>query len=426
MVAGASLHASLADAAKAVAQVVRGRSLSQVLSEHDDADADSSRPALMDLAHGTLRCYGRVQGIARALAQRGATADPPLEALLWCAIYALDSGRHAPYTVVDQAVRAATLLGYAAAKGYVNAVLRRFLRERTALEARLGADAEFRWQHPRWWIDALQAEWPGAWQGALETGNARPPMTLRVNRRRSDVPRSIARLAEAGITAMQVGESAILLERPVPVARLPGFAEGEVSVQDSGAQLAAPLLGLASGMRVLDACAAPGGKAAHMLESADVTLTALDVEPRRCELVAANLARLGLVAEVREADCTQPGAWWDGRPYDRVLADVPCSGSGVARRHPDLKWLRRPSDLAGFARRQGAILDALWQVLASDGKLLYVTCSVFAEENNAVVEAFCKRTRSARRLALPDGAPVQLLPAPGHDGFHFALLGRGG
>lgn len=424
MVAGASLHASLADAAKAVAEVVRGRSLSQVLSEHDDADADSPRPALIDLAHGTLRCYGRMQGITRALAQRGATADPPLEALLWCAIYALDSGRYAPYTVVDQAVRAAVSLGYAAAKGYVNAILRRFLREGAALETRLGADPEFRLRHPRWWIDAVQAEWPSAWQGALEAGNARPPMTLRVNRRRSDVARSVARLADAGIAATQVGESAILLEQPVPVAKLPGFAEGEVSVQDYGAQLAAPLLGLADGMRVLDACAAPGGKAGHVLETADVALTALDVESPRCKLIDANLARLGLAAEVREADCTVLGAWWDGRPYDRILADVPCSGSGVAKRHPDIKWLRRRSDLPGFARRQGAILDALWQALAVDGKLLYVTCSVFPEENNAVVEAFCQRTSSARGLALPHGAPAQLLPAPGHDGFHFALLGR--
>jgi 16S rRNA (cytosine967-C5)-methyltransferase len=425
MSAGPSLHASLEDAAKAVAEVVRGRSLSQVLSEHDELDTESPRAALIDLTHGTLRCYGRMQGITRALAQRGGTAAPLLEALLWCAIYALDAGRHAHYTVVDQAVRAAASLGFAAAKGYVNAVLRRYLRERAALEARLGADAEFRWCHPRWWIDALQAEWPSAWQGALEAGNGRPPMTLRVNRRRTDVARSLARLAEAGIAATQVGDSAILLGQPVPVARLPGFAEGEVSVQDAGAQLAAPLLGLAEGMRVLDACAAPGGKAAHLLETADIALTALDTDARRCRLIDANLARLGLAADVREADCTVLGAWWDGRRFDRIIADVPCSGSGVARRHPDIKWLRRRSDLPGFARRQGAILDALWQALATDGKLLYVTCSVFPEENNAVVEAFCQRTPSARRLALPGGAPAQLLPAPGHDGFHFALLGRG-
>jgi 16S rRNA (cytosine967-C5)-methyltransferase len=249
-------------------------------------------------------------------------------------------------------------------------------------------------------------------------------MTLRVNRKRGNVASYLARLAAAGIEATAAGEAAIRLAHPLPVDRLPGFSAGDVSVQDAGAQLAAPSLDVADGMRVLDACAAPGGKCAHILELADVSLTALDADAQRCRLVESNLARLGLSARVRTADCTDLAAWWDGSPFERILADVPCSASGVARRHPDIKWLRRSGDLTGFAARQARILDALWRVLAPDGKLLYVTCSVFPGENSAVVDAFCQRTPSAHRIAQPPEVAPQLLPGPGHDGFFFALLER--
>jgi len=424
----ASLHASLRDAAKAVAEVARGRSLSAVLERAgaNGVAPDSPRAALIDLAHGTLRSYGRVQAITRTLARKGGTSDPLVEALLWCAIYAAASGRYAPYTVVDQAVRAASDLGRAAAKGYVNAVLRRYLRDQAQIDSRLASEPEFRWQHPKWWIDAVSAEWPAQWEAILAAANGPPPMTLRVNARRSTVDAYLKRLADAGFAARVVGEAAMLLERPVPVDRLPGFGEGDVSVQDAGAQRAAYCLDARSGMRVLDACAAPGGKCAHVLERADVEMTALDLDQRRCALVESNLSRLALKARVVSADCTRLGEWWDGKLFDRVLADVPCSASGVARRHPDMKWLRRSSDLNAFAQRQSAILDALWQVLAPDGKLLYVTCSVFPEENNAVVDAFCQRTPGALKLALQDGAPAQSLPGPAQDGFYYALLGRSG
>jgi 16S rRNA (cytosine967-C5)-methyltransferase len=222
--------------------------------------------------------------------------------------------------------------------------------------------------------------------------------------------------------AREVGEAALLLERPVPVERLPGFSEGEVSVQDAGAQRAAELLDLSSGQRVLDACAAPGGKSAHILERAEVALTALDIDAARCGRIEQNLQRLSLGATVRTADCTLPGAWWDGVPFDRILADVPCSASGVARRHPDLKWLRRAGDPAAFAARQAAILDALWQLLAPGGKLLYVTCSVFPQENQELVQAFVARTERARALPLAHGERSQWLPAPQHDGFYYALI----
>jgi 16S rRNA (cytosine967-C5)-methyltransferase len=378
----------------------------------------------MDLCYGTLRCYGRVQALVGALSHRG-VAQPRLEALLWCALYALDTGRYHPYTVVDQAVRASALLQLWPARGYVNGLLRSYLRQRDALERRVASDLQSLHQHPRWWIEILQRAYPARWSEVLSGGNTHPPMCLRVNRRRVSVDAYAARLEAAGIASRRVGRSALLLEKPAPLAGIPGFELGEVSVQDAGAQRAAEYLDLEPGLRVLDACAAPGGKSAHILETADVELTALDTDAVRAARIDTGLARLGLRARVRVADCTETAAWWDGHAYDRVLADVPCTGSGVARRHPDIKWLRRASDLQVFARRQAAILDALWRVLAPGGKLLYVTCSVFPEENDAVAEAFCARTPRVRRRELPGGAPTQLLPCAEHDGFYFALLEKG-
>jgi len=417
----AELAPALAAAARAVASVAAGRSLSEALERRAEQAAGSMRAAQTDLCYGTLRSYGRVQAIVEALSRKGA-GEPRLQALLWCALYALESGRYAPYTVVDQAVRAAALLELCPARGYVNGLLRSYLRERDALERRMAADPQALYRHPLWWIEAVQRSCPQSWPAVLAAGNTHPPMCLRVNRRRTTKSAYAERLAAEGIAARGIGDAALLLAKPVPAERLPGFAAGDVSVQDAGAQRAAALLDLAPGQRVLDACAAPGGKSAHILETADVALTALDADAARAARIDAGLARLGLAAAVRVADCTALDTWWDGQPFERILADVPCSGSGVARRHPDIKWLRRAQDLPAFARRQAAILDALWFALAPGGKLLYVTCSMFAEENGAVVESFCARTPQARRAALPGGAPDQLLPGPEHDGFFFALL----
>ena len=407
----AALAGELRDAARTVARVAAGRSLS----------GEAPRAAQLDLTHGTLRRYGRVQALVRELSRRG-RPDPLLEALLWCSLYALDSGRYAEYTVVDQAVRACRLLQKWQAKDYVNALLRAYLRERQALAARIASDPEARYQHPGWWIELVRAAYPSAWQSVLEDGNTHPPMALRVNPRRTSLAQYQARLAAAGISAHCVEAQALLLKRPLPVTLIPGFAEGEASVQDAGAQRTAACMELTAGMRVLDACAAPGGKTAQLLESADLELTALDVDAERLQRAARNLERLGLRATLLAADCTRLENWWNGEPFDRVLADVPCTASGVARRHPDVKWLRRAADVATFAARQGAMLDALWQVLRPDGKLLYVTCSVFPQENDQVVEAFAARTPGARRLSLPNAQPAQLLPDAQHDGFFFALI----
>ncbi len=419
----APLSRSLHEAATVVARVAAGRSLADEFPRA--GEEGSRRPALLDLVHGTLRRYGRAQAIVDGLSHRG-HADVLVQALLWCSLYALDCGRYGEHTVVDQAVSACGLLERWSAKGYVNALLRAYLRQKGPLQARLAEDPQALHQHPRWWIDRVTEAYPEDWRSVLAAGNDHPPMCLRVNRRRGEVAAYQARLGEAEIETRRAGEEGLLLARPVPVSKLPGFAEGEVSVQDAGAQRAAHCLDLAPGQRVLDACAAPGGKAAHILEIADVELTALDADASRCARLQENLERLRLSASVLAADCTRLPDWWNGRKFERILADVPCSGSGVARRHPDLKWLRRESDLRAFAERQARILDALWQVLASDGKLLYVTCSVFPGENEDVVSAFTARTQDALRIPLPDGASAQWLPGPEHDGFYYALIKKQG
>ncbi|HLX79446.1 MAG TPA: 16S rRNA (cytosine(967)-C(5))-methyltransferase RsmB [Burkholderiales bacterium] len=425
-IALAPLAEALAEAAALVARVAAGRSLTAELERPGRDSFGSARAAVADICYGTLRRYGRSQAIVAALSRRAGAADPQVEALLWCALYALESGRYAEYTVVDQAARACAAMQRSGAKPYVNGLLRNFLRARVGLEARLGADEVAHHCHPKWWVESVRHAYPEAWKQVLAAGNTHPPMCLRVNLRRTTPDGYAARLAEAGIAARRIGATALLLEKPVPVEGLPGFAQGEVSVQDAGAQRAAGLLELLAGQRVLDACAAPGGKSAHILESADVALTALDSDAARCAGMTRDQERLGLKARAQVADCTALASWWDGTAFDRILADVPCSASGIVRRHPDIKWLRRPADVPAFAARQARILDALWRTLAPGGKLLYVTCSVFPEENGAVVDAFAARTPEARRLPLPHGAAAQLLPGSEHDGFFFALLEKPG
>ena len=420
-----ALATALRDSAMIVARVAGGASLATEFERFADEGATTPRATLIDLTHGTLRRYGRAQAIVRELSHRG-RGDATVEALLWCSLYALESRRYADYTVVDQAVRACGALERWSAKGYVNALLRGYLRERVSLEARIQADPESRHQHPRWWIDCVRHAYPAQWSAVLAAGNMHPPMCLRVNRRRSSVGEYEHRLKAAGIGSHRVEDQGLLLERQMPVERLPGFASGDVSVQDAGAQRAVRCLDLAAGQRVLDACAAPGGKAGHIAEAGDVDLTALEVDAERCARLERNLARLGFAARVANADCTRPSEWWNGVPFDRVLADVPCSGSGVVRRHPDIKWLRRRADIAQFAARQATMLDALWQVLRPDGKLLYATCSVFPQENDAVIDAFIARQRAAGaraiRVPLPDGGAPQGLPDAGRDGFYYALI----
>lgn len=420
MTPSAPLAETLAAASRVVARVLAGRSLGAALAD-GTAQECSRRPAVTHAAYGTLRDFGAPDAIIDALARRG-TPDPALRALLLCALHELRHERRAPHVVVDQAVQACGRLGQGRARGFVNATLRGYLRGRELLEREAARTEVGRFGYPQWWIDRVRAGHPHRWPTILAAGNAHPPMTLRVNCRLASVDALREKLAAAGIEARQVGERALRLAQARAVEAIPGFAAGEVSVQDAGAQLAAALLAPRDGMRVLDACAAPGGKTGHLAELADADLVALDRDPQRLGAVSANLARLGRAADVRAADAADLAAWWDGRPFDRVLADVPCSASGVVRRHPDIKWLRRAADLREFARAQAGLLDALWQVLAPGGKLLYATCSVFPEENQSVTKAFASRRADARQLDLPGLAGGQLLPDDDHDGFYYALF----
>jgi 16S rRNA (cytosine967-C5)-methyltransferase len=304
----------------------------------------------------------------------------------------------------------------------LNAVLRNFQRRHAALARAAELCPEAHWNFPDWWRERLAAEYPEDWPTALETMNRHPPMTLRINRRRTGTDAYAERLEEAGMAARRTGAWALTLGKPVPVADLPGFASGWVSVQDLGAQYAADLLDVSDGMRVLDACAAPGGKTAHLLEANTLDLLALDADERRLRRVRENLTRLGLEARTAAGDAGAPEAWWDGQPYERILLDAPCTATGVARRHPDGKWLKRPDDATHLTGRQARLLDAVWPLLRPGGKLLYATCSLFREENETQAEHFLRRHGDARRetLTLPGGQGGQLLPSSDHDGFFYA------
>jgi len=419
-----SLAFALLAAAQNIAAVIRGGNLNEALArcwrEHPALSA-GARGAIQDLSYGTLRDYGRGDFFLRRLINTPLQAVE-LRALLLAALYRLVARPQDAHTTVDQAVRAAATLEHGKYKSLTNAVLRNFLRQHAALTDAAEADEVAHWRHPHWWVARLRCDYPDQWQSVLAAGNERPPMTLRVNRRKTDAAAYLAQLSAAGIAAQAHGDAALLLAQPVGVGQLPGFAQGWCSVQDLGAQHAAALLDVADGMRVLDACAAPGGKTAHILECADVSLTALEIDATRLARVDENLTRLGLAAQLLAADCRAVDAWWDGVPFDRILADVPCSASGVVRRHPDIKWLRRETDIAQFAATQAEILTALWRVLAPDGKLLYATCSVFPEENERQVAAFTARHADCLRLTLNGDAALQLLPRPEHDGFFYALL----
>ncbi|MDR1995660.1 16S rRNA (cytosine(967)-C(5))-methyltransferase RsmB [Azonexus sp.] len=410
-----SLAFALLQAARIHLAVLAGQSLADGQLGRVGAVA---RPAVQDLVYGSLRRYGRGDFLLGCLLSHPLAAEE-IRCLLLVALYRLETRPEAAHTVVDQAVRAAGELAGGRFCGLVNGVLRNYLRRETELLAALAADSLASSQHPAWWLAELQRAYPENWPAIVAVGNMPPPMALRVNLHRGSRAEYLERLAAEDIAARPLGEAGLVLDRPLPVERLPGFAAGLLSVQDPGAQRAAELLDPAPGSRVLDACAAPGGKTAHLLERAEVDLLALDLKPARCRRVTANLERLGLNGAVLAADCTRPDTWWDGQPFDAVLADVPCTASGVVRRHPDAKWLRRAGDIASFAASQARILDALWPLLRPGGKLLYATCSLFPVENGEQVARFLARQPLARRRH-----EEQLLPTAEHDGFYYCLLNK--
>lgn len=406
-----------------------------------DAVEPALRPGVQAIAFQTMRWLGRGEALRRHLAKR--TPPPAADALLCTALalgWAPERSPYEPFTLVDQTVEAAKRQPHTRAQAsFINACLRRFLREREELVAATEREPVAQWNHPRWWIERLRRDHPQAWQQVLTADNGPAPLTLRINARTTSVERYLPALAALQLPARRVAEQGVELGAARPVQQLPGFEAGEFSVQDAAAQLAAPLLleGLAPAaarLRVLDACAAPGGKTAHLLERAGtlpLDVTALEIDPQRARRIDENLARLGLAADVRVADAARPESWWDGQPYDGILLDAPCTASGIVRRHPDVRWLRRESDVEQLALQQAMLLAALWPLVRPEGRLLYCTCSVFREEGSRQIDAFLAHNTDARLLP----SPGHLLPQGGagrrgvpdnalgeHDGFFYALL----
>lgn len=414
----------------AVSDVLSGRNLTTALPEAIKAFPKATQQQKgggADLSYGTLRFLGESRAYLEQLLQKPVD-NADIQSLLLVAIYQLMHDQANDFTVVNQAVKAAGEAKPRWAKGLVNGVLRNFLRKKQSLQSIVQSNEEALYSYPQWWIDSLKLQYPDNWQSILDIGNQHPPMTLRVNIRQSSVNEYATLLERMGIQASMLGGEAITLAKPVSVESIPGFVDGVVSVQDYGAQLAARALDLKPTMHVLDACSAPGGKAGHILELADVALTALDNDGTRLERVESNFSRLNLEATVALGDAAR---WQSDRTFDRILADVPCSASGIVRRHVDIKWLRRATDVVSFTQQQALILANLWQLLSKGGKLLYVTCSIFAEENQQQIDRFLKQNADAIQLPLAlvdDGVKNihiqhgQLIPSDIHDGFFYALL----
>lgn len=430
-------------AAGNVQAVMAGQSLTESLAQ----TPGDRRAATQALVYHAMRQFGFAQAVCAHMVNR-VPSDALFRALLLVSIGLLETSLAAqvarkngqsipghwpvydPHTVVNQAVNAvSSQRRIQPLKALLNGVLRRYGRERDVVRKAVSNDPQARLNYPNWWIRRLRKAYPEAWQSVLDAANVPAPMMLRVNVRKIAPDAFIHKLKEAGMVARHIEGAAVLLETPRPVEQVPGFSNGLFSVQDAAAQQAAVLLGAQQGMRVLDACAAPGGKTAHILELADVDLCALDVDAKRLARVGTNLDRLSLMSDrvtLLHADAANLNAWWDGRHFDRVLADVPCSASGVVRRHPDIRWLRREPDIARTVSLQANILDALWTTVKPGGQMLYVTCSVFPEEGVLQAEHFLNMNSNARRLP----SPGQLLPEPYdgvkglYDGFFFALFAK--
>ena len=422
-------------AAKALAAVLSGKaSLNSSLPTQMDKVEDRDRGFTQDLAFGTARWQPRLSALAAKLLQKPfKAADADVEALLLVGLYQLLYTRVPAHAAIGETVGCADKLKKPWAKALLNAVLRRAQRESEALLAELEHDPVVRTAHPRWLQKSLKAFWPQQWEAICAANNAHPPMILRVNRRHHTRDAYLDLLSEAGIAARACvySRDGIILDAATDVRSLPGFAEGWISVQDEAAQLAADLLDLAPGQRVLDACCAPGGKTCHILEAepALAGVVAVDLEAKRLVRVRENLERLGLSAELIAADGRDTATWWDGKPFQRILLDAPCSATGVIRRHPDIKLTRQPDDIAALAVLQGELLDALWKTLEVGGILLYATCSTLPTENTEVIEAFLARTPGARELDLATAAGIKqphgrqlLAQEGGHDGFYYAKL----
>lgn len=410
-----------------------GTSLSGALDSSAEGLPPIARAALQSILYDFVRNRALCDTLSRRLLE--SAPPPPVLGIIEIALALLVEKRYSDFTLVSEAVNTARDHRRTSRfSGLINAVLRRFLREKEVLLEDCSAMLEVRFNAPRWWIERVRTAYPENWKEILELTTRHAPMTLRVNVRRTTPEAYLALLEKEGISAKRVGADAIMLDVPRPVCEVPGFAEGVVSVQDAGTQLAAHLLPVKTGDRVLDACAAPGGKTAHLLERTNCQITALEIDPYRAELIHSTLSRLGLDAEIRTADAATTTEWWDGTPFDAILLDAPCTASGIVRRQPDVPWSRRPKDILRLASEQKRLLDALWPCLRSGGKLLFCTCSIFPEEGPTQITNFLNRHTDATLVTLcqSNNGMMRLIPTEKgswtdglptvHDGFFYALL----
>jgi 16S rRNA (cytosine967-C5)-methyltransferase len=423
------LHQSQLIAADCVSEVIKGHNLNQVFErrfEHHQNITTQQKSVAIFLAYGAIRFLGENQFFIQQLIDKKIT-NKKIEALLCVALFQLNHDQSTDFTVVNEAVEAAKLINKSWAGSFVNGVLRNFIRQKENLQTELKNDEEAFYSYPLWWINLIKQNYPKDWESILLNGNKHPPLTLRINERKTNLKQYEEKLKSEEISYRVLGNATLELAQPTPVEKIPGFMDGEVSIQDFGAQLAAKLLDLQDGQICLDACSAPGGKTGHMLEIADIELVSIDQQKDRLYKVKENLERLHLHAYLKCADLTAVNTWWNEKLFDRILLDAPCSASGVVRRHVDIKWLRRPRDIEMFAKQQEAMLEAMWQLLKKGGKLLYATCSIFYDENQKVINHFIKEHTDAKEVKWSVDSEYskyenQLIPSENHDGFFYALL----
>jgi len=421
---------SRVNAARIVARVMLGHSLDDCYATLPAELLDL--PFTKALVYGVIRDHRLLSALLDRLLDKPLSPDPLLHALLLCGLQQLRSMDVADHAALNETVAATDELKFAPARGLVNAVLRRYQREGKALEAQLPSDPALRSSHPDWLAGKLQADWPRDWERILAANNRQGPMTLRINRRELSRDTWLQRAREIGIGAQALDDcpDAVMLDEARPVAKIPGFNAGQVSVQDASAQLAADLMDLHYGLRVLDACAAPGGKTAHLLERQALELTALDSDSRRLVRVDENLRRLKLKARLVAGDAGLPAKWWDQKPYDRILIDAPCSGTGVIRRHPDIKWLRRKTDIVQLQLQQLRLLKSLWPLLKPGGRLVYATCSTLRAEGDEVLGRFLSLSDDLQATPIEAewGEATEfgrrIAPGDAHDGFYYAVLDK--
>lgn len=423
------MHHSQLIAADCVSEVIKGHNLNQVFERHFDHHSHitpQQKSIAIFLAYGAIRFLGENQFFIRKLINKKIT-NKKIEALLCVALFQLNHDQSTEFTVVNEAVKAAKFINKSWAGSFVNGVLRNFIRQKDNLKAELKNDGEAFYSYPLWWIKLIKQEYNKDWESILLNGNKHPPLTLRINVRKINLKQYEEKLKSESIEYRILGDIALELTQPIPVEKIPGFIDGEVSVQDFGAQLAAKLLDLKDGQVCLDACSAPGGKTGHMLEMANIKLVSIDQEKDRLHKVKENLERLQLHAHLKCADLTAIKSWWNEKLFDRILLDAPCSASGVVRRHVDIKWLRRSRDIDMFAKQQKIMLQAMWQLLKKGGKLLYATCSIFPDENQRVIDDFIKEHSDAKEVKWSVDSKYskyenQLIPSENHDGFFYALF----